>query len=217
MVIARLAILRIPLAGDLADVDQRNAIAQEGRQGDLFGLKRSVRELNPKSDTQALAPGRVERQSPDRIQIEAAGPRLHVAPIAANVQDIDEWQAGDLFDMLLQSFSAGASRKGRPTFFPAVSHQPKPRISQRLFRRAGEQNRLPALVLFNIEGSLVQTLSRRLRKRDGMVPRRAGCKLQSSQSRENCSGFQEVSATHIRDIPWVRIVNSNLHVHGCFR
>ena len=93
MFIARLAVLPISPAGNVADVEERDAIAQERRQGDLFGLKRSVRELNPKGNAQALAAGGVQRQTPDRIQIEAAGSRLHVAPIAANIQDVDEGQA----------------------------------------------------------------------------------------------------------------------------
>ena len=119
--------------------------------------------------------------------------------------------------MLLQSFSAGASRKGWPTFFPAVSHEAKSRISQRLFRGSGEQNGLPALVLFNIEWSLLQALSRRLRKTDWIIRGRDGCKVQASQGRQNCRGFQEVSATHGGHIPFCDWSTAIYRLNGCFR
>ena len=55
---------------------------------------------------------------------------------------------------------------------------------------------LPTLVLVDIEGPLVQALSWRLRETDWIVPGRDGCKVQASQSRQDCRAFQEVSATH---------------------
>src|SRR5690348_6719194 len=98
--------------------------------------------------------------------------------------------------MLLQSFSTRASRKRWPTFFPAVSHESKARITQRLFRGSGEQNGLPALVLFNVEGSLVQTLPWGLRETECMIPGRDGCKRETIQRRQNYRALQQVSATH---------------------
>src|SRR5436305_9407677 len=104
--------------------------------------------------------------------------------------------------MLLQTFSARASRKRWPTFFPAVSHESKARIPQRLFRGSGKQNGLPALVLFNIEWSLLQALSRRLRETDWIIRGRDGCKVQASQGRQNCRALKEVSTTHGAHIPF---------------
>jgi hypothetical protein len=55
---------------------------------------------------------------------------------------------------------------------------------------------LPPLVLLDIEGPLVQTLSWRQREREWVVPGREGGKVQLSQSRQDYRAFQEVSATH---------------------
>src|ERR1035438_3437117 len=95
MVIARLSIFALALVGNVPNFHQRNALAQKWRKGYLFRLKGSVRQLNSKRDAKSLALGRVHRQGPNRIEIEPSRPGLHVAPIAANVENIHERQAGD--------------------------------------------------------------------------------------------------------------------------
>jgi hypothetical protein len=52
----------------------------------------------------------------------------------------------------------------------------------------------------DVEGPLVQTLLGRLRVTDWIVPGRAGCKAQASQSRQEGRAFQEISATHGGDL-----------------
>src|SRR5450631_2589159 len=98
--------------------------------------------------------------------------------------------------MLFQGFSTGARSKRWPTFFPAVPHETEAWISQCFFRGGRAQNSLPTLVLLDIEGPLVQTLSWRLREADWIVSDREGWKVEASQSRQDCRAFQEISTTH---------------------
>jgi hypothetical protein len=72
---------------------------------------------------------------------------------------------------------------------------------------------LPTLVLLDFERALVQTLFGRMGETDWIVPGRDGCKVQASQSRQECRAFQEVSATHAVISFMVRMVNSDLHVN----
>jgi hypothetical protein len=89
-----------------------------------------------------------------------------------------------------------------------------PRISQWFFGGGREQDGLPTLVLLDIEGTLVQTLSWRLGERDGIVPGREGCKVQASQSGQDCRAFQEVSATHGGDFPSLAKWSTAIYVNG---
>src|ERR1035438_3056039 len=99
-----------------------------------------------------------ESERPDGIQIQPAGAFLDIAPVAPYIKDIDERKAGHFLDVLFQSFAACARGQRWTAFLPCVAHQPQPGISQRLFGRRGEQDGLPALILIDIERTLVKAL-----------------------------------------------------------
>lgn len=83
--------------------------------------------------------GRVQSQVPDGMKIEFARLGLHVPPVAAYVKNVDERQAGNIFDVPLERLPSGSGGKRRPTFFPCISDEPQARIALRLFCRRGEQ------------------------------------------------------------------------------
>src|ERR1700687_1384086 len=166
MVVARLAILAITFAGDAADVDEGDAVAQESRKGHLFRLERGVGKLNPERDAKTFALRRIEGQGPNRIEIQPSWTRLHVSPIAANVEDAHEGQAGNLLYVLLKSLPACACGQGWPTLFPGIANQAQTRIAQWFFGWCGEEYRLPSLVLIYVKGTLIQALSRRPARTD---------------------------------------------------
>src|SRR3984885_15387232 len=158
MVITRLSKWCIALARDASDFHQRNSLAQKRRKGHLLWLERIIRQLNSKRDAQAFALGRVHRQRPNRIEIEPSRARLHVAPIAANVENIHEWQAGDLLHVLLECFPSRPRGQRRPTFLPAVADQSKSRIPDRPLRWRRKQHGFLDVILFNIKRTLIQPL-----------------------------------------------------------
>src|SRR5436309_3210550 len=100
MVITRLAKLSCT-ARDVPYFHEWNAVQKEVRQGDFLRLERVVRQLDAKRYPQALGFCRIECQLPDWVEIESSRPRLHVAPVAADIEHIDEGEARHLFDVLL--------------------------------------------------------------------------------------------------------------------
>ena len=158
MVIARLSKLGVAPFRDASDFHQRNSLAQECRKGNLLRLERIVRQLNSKCDAKSLALGRVHRQGPYRIKIEPSGTRLHVAPIAADVENIDERQARDLLHVLLERFPARPRRERRAALFPCVADESKARITERAFGWCCKQHCLPALILVDFKRTLIQSV-----------------------------------------------------------
>src|SRR3984885_654989 len=156
MVITRLSKWCIALARDASDFHQRNSLAQKWRKGHLLRLERIIRQSNAKRDAQAFALGRGHRQSPSRIEVEPSRARLHVAPIAANVENIHERQARDLLHVLLQCFPARPRGQRRPTLLPAVADQSKSRIPDRPLGWRRKQHCLPALILVDLKRPLIQ-------------------------------------------------------------
>jgi hypothetical protein len=124
-------------------------------------LKFRIGHLYPKGNTQTATPGCIQCQLPDRIEIQAAGLFLHVAPVATDIEDIDKGQAREFVDALFEGFAPCARGKRGTVFLPRISDQTKAGISQRLRGRGGEENRLPALVLIDIERALIETFPRR--------------------------------------------------------
>ncbi|PYT26320.1 MAG: hypothetical protein DMG57_22275 [Acidobacteria bacterium] len=82
--------------------------------------------MHTERDSQAEPFGHVKSQLPDGMQIELAGPALHVTPVTADIQDVNERKRREFFDVLLDGFLAAARRKRRPAFFPGVTHQSAP-------------------------------------------------------------------------------------------
>lgn len=65
---------------------------------------------------------------------------------------------------MLQSLAAGADGERWSVFFPGVANKAESWIAQWLFRWRGKQHSLPALVLINVERSLIQTVPDRERR-----------------------------------------------------
>src|SRR5262252_5132058 len=66
--------------------------------------------------------------------------------------------------MTLERFAAGSCGKRRPAFFPRVSDETKAGVALRFLRRRREQNGEPALILVDIERSLIQPFAGRSRR-----------------------------------------------------
>ncbi len=60
------------------------------REGEPFGLDVWAGELDPEADAQVVGFGSVEGQLPDGVQIKFARFALDIAPVAADVEDIDK-------------------------------------------------------------------------------------------------------------------------------
>ena len=75
----------------------------------------------PLRDAKTVAFRGIERQRPDRVEIQAAGARLHIAPVAADVKHVNEAKRGELFDLISQLALAGADRERGTVLFPRVA------------------------------------------------------------------------------------------------
>ena len=124
----------------------------------LERLDLGIRELHAESHTQAAPFGGIEGQFPDGMQVETTGAALDIAPVAADVEDIDEWQRRELLDMLLDGLGASARGERRAAFLPGVADESQPPIADGLIRRRGRCDREPALVLIDAERALVQAI-----------------------------------------------------------
>src|SRR5207245_9994010 len=94
MVVARLDALGSRAVAAPAQRDQGHTRLEEVGQREASGLELRVRELDAEADAQAVAAGGVERRGPHGSEVEAARPALHVAPVAADVEDVDEGERG---------------------------------------------------------------------------------------------------------------------------
>src|SRR2546423_14077719 len=98
--------------------------------------------------------------------------------------------------MLCQRFPAGSHGERGAALLPGIADQPYSGIANGVLGRSGEEHSLPALVLVNIERTLIQTFPHRrsaaevvaLPEVRGDVCRKCG--------RQHDSAFEEVSATH---------------------
>ena len=135
--------------------------AQELRQRELIGLEFGIGQLDPERHAKAVPSGGVQGQVPDGMKIERAGLGLHVPPVTAYVEHVDERQTRDVFDVTLERFTAGSSGKRRTAFFPRVSDETQAGVALWLFRRRGEQERQPPLILVDVERTLIQRVAGR--------------------------------------------------------
>src|SRR5207247_1049487 len=117
-----------------------------------------VRKLDAETDAQAVAAGRVERHCPHRRQVETAGTALHVAPVAADVQDVHEGQAGECLHRRFQARLAAAHGQRRPVLLPGVTDESGAEVADGGGRRRGGGDGVPALVLLDAEWTLVETI-----------------------------------------------------------
>jgi len=162
MIVARLdGVERASAALELADLGQRHAIVQKVRHGDLFRLDLGIRELYAEPDAQAALLGGVERELPDGMQVEAAGTALDVAPVATDVEHVDEGQRGDFVHVPLDSFGATARGERRPVLFPGIAEKAQSPVADGLIGRRGGGDGEPAFVLIDAERALIKTIGDR--------------------------------------------------------
>src|SRR5262249_42127874 len=136
MVITRLAELRTTFTGNLSNLHHRDAVAQKSRNGNFFRLERIIRKLNTKRNTQSFPLGRIQSQREYGIKVEFAVFGLHIAPIAAYVEHVNERQTRHFLNMLRNRLAPLAGGDRWATLLPAVTDQPKPGIANRLLRRS---------------------------------------------------------------------------------
>src|SRR6266508_4706062 len=102
--------------------------------------------------------GSIESQLEDGMKFESSGPCLHVSPIAPDIENINERQAGESFHVLLERFQAISCSKRGPTFLPCIANQTETIILYRLVGLRGYQHGIPTFVLLDAEWALVQTV-----------------------------------------------------------
>ena len=100
----------------------------------------------------------VEGELPERKEVQPAGLRLDVVPVTADIENVDERQSGDIFDMLCNRFAVLTRSDGWTVLFPDVTNQTEAGVSNRFLRRAAEINRSPPFILIDVEGALIEAI-----------------------------------------------------------
>jgi hypothetical protein len=99
--------------------------------------------------------------------------------------------------MTLERFPAGSCGKRRTAFFPRVSDETQAGVALRRFRRRGEQNREPPLILVYVERTLIQPVAgRRSRVQLLLIEQRPGAGRWGQRSEER-GPFQQSSSLHV--------------------
>ena len=159
MVVARFAELERAVLRNAADGDNGHLGLDEIGQGQVLRLADGVGNHDAEGDALFVAPRRVEGQAPDGRQIEAPEPPLHVAPVAADVEHVDERQAGHALDVLLERLASGARGERRTGLFPGVAYQAEAIVGHGALGGAGGGDGEPAVVLLDGERPLVQSVA----------------------------------------------------------
>src|SRR5882757_2954704 len=123
VVVPRLEVLSIWLARNASNLHERYARDQKLRQSELVWLKLRIRKLHAEGDLEVVPFSGVEGELPERERVQAAGLRLYVFPVATDVENVDERQSGDIFDMLRNRFAALTRGNRRTVLFPNVTDQ----------------------------------------------------------------------------------------------
>src|SRR5205809_826483 len=102
---------------------ERHLFLDEGREREAGRLDLGARQLNAEADAQSVAAGGVEREVPHRREVEPPRPALHVAPVASDVEHVDEGERRDRFDRLGQRLLAAPYGQGGTVLLPRVANQ----------------------------------------------------------------------------------------------
>ena len=157
VVVARLDLLG-PAAAARADRDERDRVAQEAGQRELLRLVLGVRQLDAEAEAAAARPRGLAREREHRVQVEAAGAALHVAPVAADVEEVRERQRGHRRDLALERRAALARGERGPALLERVADEAEARVPHGGIGRRRGLDRVPALVLLDAERPLVQSV-----------------------------------------------------------
>ena len=149
--------------GFVTDVHDRYFVLQKIRQRKLLRLDIRTGKLDAESNTQIVSFGSVECDLPNRGQAQLAGPRLHIAPVAANIQYVHKGQRSHFLHALFQRFPTALHPERRPVLLPRVADQPSAKISYVIAGRLSSEDREPPLVLVNAKWPLVESI-RNLRR-----------------------------------------------------
>src|SRR4029077_2706707 len=129
---------------------------------------------------------------------------MHIAPVASDIQHINEGQRGHFFDCLLQSLFAALNCKRRTVFLPSVTDQPSAKIPDVVARRLSHKDCEPAVILTDAEGSLVESIAHCEAAEVVTFPQMIGnigkdsWDCNRAGSCKDCSGLQEVPPAHNR-------------------
>src|SRR6185503_16603139 len=154
------------------------------------------------SHSQIVALGGGECDIPNRGQTQLAGPRLHIAPIAADVQHVHKWQRRHFLYALFQGFPATLHVECGAVFFPGIADQATAKISNVLARRLGGEDREPALVLVDAERPLVKPVCNLGRAKLVALPQmvryiRPHLRThKTARARQKCHCFEKISSPH---------------------
>ena len=199
MVVARLAELERPVLSDFADFDDRHLGLHEVGHRQVLRLAHRVGKHDAERHPLAVPPRRVESELPDRMEIEPPWPRLHVAPVAADVEHLGEGKTGHLLDVLFERLAPGARGLGGTGLLPRVSDQSRAEIRDRPFGRGRGRDREPAVVLFNSERTLVEPVHRN-RPRAKIVSRPEVCghvrPSRAGKRAQRRGGLEPVTSVH---------------------
>src|SRR5437773_6863270 len=131
---------------------------------------------------------------------------MHVPPVAADVEDVHEGQRGHFFDSLIQSLLSALHCEGGAVFFPGVTDESGSKIPDVIARRLRHEDRVPAFILSNAKGSLIQAIGDLRATEVIALPEMVGnvCKgrtgsesAYSSQNRTGLhTGLQEIASAH---------------------
>src|SRR5262249_38500746 len=138
---------------------ERDLGLQEIGKGELGRLDLRVRELDAEADAESMPLRGVEGRGPDGMEVEAARTRLHVAPVAADVEYVHEGQGSEEPDPVLELLPSFAHRERGAVLLPRVAHEAEAEIADERVRRRRGLDRVPPLVLVDAERPLVQAIA----------------------------------------------------------
>ena len=191
MVVARLDAPRARPRAAPPQRDQGHLRLEEIGQGQAVGLELGVRELHAEGDAQVVPPRGVESQGPDGGEVETPRTALHVPPVAADVEHVDEGQGGQRLDRVLEPGRPPAHGQGGTVLLPRVADEAEAEVAEGRRRGGRGGDRVPARVLIDAEGALVEAVRHR-RSGDRLL---GGAGTQRGQEREGRARLQELATS----------------------
>ena len=193
IVVARLHALGPGLSAAPPQGDERTFVWRKSGRASRSGWISGFESWTRKATRSSVAARGVERHRPHRVRgRDGPGRRLHVAPVAADVEDVHEGQARERLDRVLQACLAAPHGQRGTVLFPGVADEARPEVADGRGRRGGGGHRVPALVLLDAERALIEPVRgdrrRRERRRHAVASRRP------DTQRQRGPGLDELAA-----------------------
>src|SRR5689334_981148 len=99
--------------------------------------------------------------------------------------------------MTLERFPSGSRGQRWTAFLPRVSDKAEAGVALRLFRRRGEEKREPALILVDIERTLIQPVAGRSRRAQLLLIEQRRDARRGGHRSEQRSPLQQGSSIHV--------------------